>query len=307
VSRVLVTGGAGFIGRRMLPLLLAAGHEVHASSSREEAPEEGEVGEEEVQWHRADLLNPDATAALIKEARPQRLLHLAWYTQHGRFWQAPENLAWTEASIRLWRAFAESEGAERFVGVGSCAEYEWSEPVLREESTPLRPASLYGVCKDSTRRVIEAASVRAALSFAWGRVFFIYGPEEASGRLVPSVAEALAEGRPARSSDGEQIRDFLHVDDAARALAALLDCEVPGAVNIGSGEGVRVRKVVETLGRLAGRPELVELGALPRPEEDPAEIVAEARRLREEVGWAPQIELEAGLASTMERALTRRA
>jgi nucleoside-diphosphate-sugar epimerase len=297
VSRVLVTGGSGFIGRRVLPMLVGAGHEVHASTSRQGAGEK-----DEIRWHRADLLDPSAAAELIAAARPTHLLHLAWYTEHGRFWEAPENLPWVEASLRLWRAFAASEGAERFVGVGSCAEYEWVEPILSEETTPLRPASLYGACKDATRRALEAASERAGISFAWGRVFFIYGPEEASGRLVPSVAEALAAGRPARSSDGEQIRDFMHVDDAARALAALLGSEVSGAVNLGSGEGVRVREVVETLGRLAGTPELIELGAVPRPDGDPAELVADARRLREQVGWAPEIDLERGLASTMQRA-----
>ena len=279
MSRVLVTGAGGFIGRHVVPLLTEAGHEVHAG--------------------KGDLLDPSVAGELIESTRPTHLLHLAWYTEHGLFWEAPENLPWVEASLRLWRAFASSDGAERFVGVGSCAEYEWSEPVLSESSTPLRPASLYGVCKDATRRALEAASERADISFAWGRVFFIYGPDEASGRLVPSVADALAEGRPARTSDGEQVRDFLHIDDAARAMAALVESDVRGAVNIGSGEGVAVREIVEALGRLAGRPELIELGAVPRPEGDPPEIVADASRLRDEVGWAPQIGLEQGLASTL--------
>lgn len=282
MSRVLVTGAGGFIGRRVVPLLEEAGHEVHAAEG--------------------DLLDPATAPRLIESARPSHVLHLAWFTKHGLFWEAPENLPWVEASLGLWRAFAASEGAERFVGVGSCAEYEWSEPVLAEASTPLRPASLYGVCKDATRRMLEAASQRAGITFAWGRVFFIYGPDEASGRLVPAVADALAEGRPARTSDGEQIRDFLHVDDAARALAALLGSEVQGAVNIGSGNGVAVREIVETMGRLAGHPELIELGAVPRAEGDPPELVAEATRLRDEVGWAPEVELDAGLASTLESA-----
>lgn len=281
MSRILVTGAGGFIGRRIVPLLAEAGHDVH--------PSEG------------DLLDPATAGRLIERTRPTHLLHLAWYTEHGRFWEDPQNVSWVEASLRLWRAFAEA-GGERFVGVGSCAEYAWSEPLLSETSTPLLPASLYGACKDATRRVLEQASIRTGVSFAWGRVFFIYGPDEASGRLVPSVAEALAQGQPARTSDGEQIRDFLQVDDAAAALVALLESDVQGAVNIGSGEGVRVREVVEMLGRLAGRPELIELGAVPRAEGDPPELVADARRLRDEVGWAPRISLEDGLASTVERA-----
>jgi nucleoside-diphosphate-sugar epimerase len=281
VSRVLVTGAGGFVGRKIVPLLTEAGCEVHPAAG--------------------DLLDPATAGALVAAARPTHLLHLAWYTEYGQHWEGAENLPWVEATVRLWRKFAE-HGGVRFVGVGSCAEYEWSEPLLSEASTPLRPRSLYGVCKDATRRLLEAGSERAGVSFAWGRLFFIYGPDEGSGRLVPSVADALAEGRPARTSDGEQVRDFLHVEDAARALSALLLSDLRGAVNIGSGEGVRVAQIVETLGRLAGRPELIELGAVPRPDGDPPEIVADTSRLRQELGWAPKIGLEAGLASTMKRA-----
>jgi nucleoside-diphosphate-sugar epimerase len=284
LSRVLVTGAGGFIGRRVVPLLARDGHEVHSA--------------------RGDLLEPATAGDLIAAVRPTHLLHLAWYTEHGRFWESPQNLPWVEASLRLWREFAASDGAERFVGVGSCAEYEWSQPLLDEAATPLRPASLYGVCKDATRRTLEAASERAGISFGWGRVFFIYGPDEASGRLVPSVAGALAEGRPARTSDGGQVRDFLHVDDAAAALVALLESDVRGAVNIASGHGVPVREIVETLGRLAGRPDLIELGAVPRPEDDPPEMVGGMDRLRGQVGWEPRVSLEEGLASTLERART---
>jgi nucleoside-diphosphate-sugar epimerase len=278
MSRVLVTGAGGFIGQRVQPLLAEAGHEVIPASG--------------------DLLEPATAGELIADSRPTQLLHLAWYTEHGSFWESPENLLWVEASLRLYRAFVEG-GGERFVGVGSCAEYEWSQPVLSESDSALRPASLYGICKDATRRALEGVAERDGTSFAWGRLFFTYGPEEASGRLVPAVAEALAQGRPARTSDGEQIRDYLHVDDAAAALVALLASDARGPVNIGTGEGVRVRQIVEELGRLAGRPELIELGAVPRTPGDPAEIIADATRLRSEIGWSPRVSLEDGLASTL--------
>ena len=296
MSRVLVTGASGFIGQGLPPLLAAAGHEVHAVSTAERG---AEAGEGVAQWHRADLLDPGAAAELIAAVRPERLLHLAWYTEHGAFWSSVENLPWVEASVRLWRAFA-AGGGERALMVGSCAEYQWGEPVLSERETPCRPASLYGACKDAVRRVVESASAVTGTSSAWARVFFVYGPEESSRRLVASVARALIEGRPAPSSAGEQVRDFIHVSDAASALATLLDSAVEGPVNVGSGAGVRVREVVEGLGRLSGRPELIELGALPGNPDEPDSIVADVGRLRDEVGWAPSIPLEQGLAGTLD-------
>jgi nucleoside-diphosphate-sugar epimerase len=293
LSRVLVTGGTGLIGAPAVDVLLEAGHEVHSVTTRDPASLRADVS-----WHRGDLLHPATASQVIGAARPTHLLHLAWCTEHGAYWTSPENLPWVEASLRLWRAFAEA-GGERAVIAGSCAEYEWGEPVLSESSTPLRPATVYGASKDALRRVLEAASADGP-SLAWGRVFFVYGPGEQATRLIPSVARALIEGRPAPCTSGEQVRDFLHVDDVASAFRALVESELRGPVNVGSGDGITVRAVVEAIGRLTGRPELIELGAVTPPEGDPPSLVADPARIRDELGWRPSVGLEEGLAGAIE-------
>jgi nucleoside-diphosphate-sugar epimerase len=295
LSRVLVTGAGGFVGRRVVARLIDAGHEVHAASLREGTQPREATG------YGVDLLDPNAAEELVSEARADALVHLAWYTEHGQYWDAAQNLEWVEASLRLWRAFS-AAGGRRFVGVGSCAEYEWGEPVLAERASPLRPATLYGACKDSLRQILESAARSAPTSFAWGRIFFTYGPGEHPDRLVSSVARRLVAGEPAPVSDGEQIRDFLEVHDLAAGLVALLESEVEGPVNLGSGEGVAVRRLVEELGRAAGRPDLIEFGALPRSPDDPPAIVADVTRLREEVGWTPTVSLSEGLANAVSEA-----
>jgi nucleoside-diphosphate-sugar epimerase len=293
VSRVLVTGASGLIGRPLIGRLLDAGHEVHAVTTRDTASLDGSVT-----WHTGNLLDPGTAAAAVRASRPSHLVHLAWCTEHGAFWTSPANLDWVEASLRLWRAFAEA-GGERAVVAGSCAEYEWGEAVLSEASTPLHPATLYGACKDALRRMLEAASTSGP-SLAWGRVFFVYGPGEQAGRLIPSIATALLEGSPAPCTTGMQVRDFVHTDDVASALHSVLESPLEGAVNIGSGSGVRVREVVEAIGRLTGRSELIEFGALTPPEGDPPSLVADGSRLRDELGWRPAIGLEEGLAQTID-------
>ena len=182
------------------------------------------------------------------------------------------------------------------------AEYDWEEQggLLSERQTPLRPATLYGVCKNATRCVGEALAEQTGFEFAWGRIFFVYGPGEAGERLVPSVVRALLEERPAPVTAGLQIRDFMHVDDIAAAFVALLESDVRGAVNIGSGIGVTVRDVVETIGDVTGRPDLIELGAVAtRPGERPS-LVADVGRLRDEVGFRPRTSLRDGLQETVE-------
>lgn len=282
MSRVLVTGASGFIGRRATALLEAHGHEVHRAARRE-----------------ADLLEPGSAARLVADVRPEWLLHLAWYAEHGKFWTSPENVRWVAASLALTRAFAEG-GGRRMVGAGSCAEYEWggSGP-LTETASPLRPATLYGVCKNAFRQVAEAYAREVGVSFAWGRIFFLYAADEHPARLVASVARSVLAGEPAETSSGEQLRDFMHADDVAGALVALLESEAEGPVNVGSGEGVAVRDLALEVGRAAGREDLVKIGALPQRQGEPAEIVADVGRLREEVGFEPTLPLEEGVARTV--------
>jgi nucleoside-diphosphate-sugar epimerase len=292
-GRVLVTGASGFIGRSAVGALAQRGFEVHAVA-RGPAPEEPPAG---VLWHAADLLDAGARRALIASLAPSHLLHLAWYAEPGAYWVARENAPWVAATIGLVDEFA-AAGGRRGVLAGTCAEYDWSAPQPMAEDSPLAPSTYYGICKDATRRVVQGLAERAGLQLAWGRVFFLYGPREDRRRLVASVARALAAGERAPTSEGSQLRDFLHVDDVAGAFAALLDGDVEGAVNIASGTPVPVRSIVEGLAKTAGRPDLLDVGALPARPDEPDALVADVARLRDEVGFAPAIGLEQGLEAT---------
>jgi nucleoside-diphosphate-sugar epimerase len=284
VSRVLLTGATGFVGRHALTALADAGHEVHAVARRRGPDAPGVI------WHEADLL---AGCELVAEVEPEILVHLAWYAEHGKFWSSVENVRWVEASLALLRTFA-AAGGRRAVMAGSCAEYEWSREIY-PESAPLRPATLYGAAKHGLHVVACAFCRQADIELAWGRVFFLYGPFEAPGRLVPSLVLPLLRGEPVPMTEGTQRRDFLHSADAGAAFAALADSRVTGAVNVASGEGLELRELAREIARRAGGEELLRIGARPMPEGDPPALLADVRRLREEVGWCPRVELAEGL------------
>jgi nucleoside-diphosphate-sugar epimerase len=292
MKRVLLTGARGFVGRHAAEPLRERGFDVHAVTSRAGAGEPG------VTWHRADLLDARQVEPLLAGVRPSHLLHLAWFVEHGRFWDAPVNVAWVAASLQLAGAFLR-HGGRRLVIAGTCAEYDWSGGVCDEADTLTVPGTLYGAAKLSVWTALNVLAPRTGLSAATGRLFHLYGPDESPGRLVPAVVRSLLAGRETPCSDGTQVRDFLHVQDAAAGLVALLDSNVTGPVNVASGDAVEVRQVIRTLAGLMDREHLVKFGALPQRAGDPPVLVAHTTRLRDEVGWAPALTLEGGLAATV--------
>ena len=293
MKRVLLTGASGFVGRQTLAPLRALGYELHATTSIPRQTVEGLV------WHHVDLLVEGRSATLVAEIQPSHLLHLAWYAEPGKYWQSSMNLKWLAASAELLLAFTEA-GGRRAVMAGTCAEYDWSHGYCRESATPRNPHTLYGTCKNALGMTLEAFSRQSGLSSAWGRLFFLYGPEEPRPRLVSSVICSLLEGKAAECTHGRQLRDFMHVGDVADALVALLDSEVQGPVNISSGQPIAIRDLVGEISRQLACPELVRLGALPAPALDPALLVGDASRLRDEVGWVPRHGLVEGIAETID-------
>jgi nucleoside-diphosphate-sugar epimerase len=294
MTRVLVTGANGFIGRCALRALAGRGdYEVHGVTSRSPGPAGGAA-----RWHTADLMDPRQVHDLLGELRPTHLLHLAWYTAPPQYWTSTENFRWVQASLELLRQFAE-RGGQRVVMAGTCAEYDWRYGYCSEAVTPLQPATTYGACKNALRSLLEEYSRRTGLSSAWGRVFLLYGPHESPGRLVPSVIGALSRGEPAPCTSGSQVRDFLHVQDVADALVTLMASGVKGAVNIASGKPVAVREVVWAIADRLGRRDLVRLGALPDRPEEPPVLLADVGRLTHECVWSPRYDLDAGLEETI--------
>ncbi|HET6145681.1 MAG TPA: NAD(P)-dependent oxidoreductase [Candidatus Acidoferrales bacterium] len=293
MSSVLVTGASGFLGRQCLPILVAKGYDVHALSRRRiEAPLPG------VAWHELDLLAAGAPREIMNRVQPERLLHLAWYAAPGKYWEARENMEWVRASIELLSAFIENNG-KRVVAAGSCAEYALNPGECFEEKTLLLPTTLYGTCKHAFGSILESVSRQEKLSAAWGRIFFLYGPHEHASRLVAHVVQSLLHGEPALCSDGKQVLDFLHVEDAASAFVALLENEIQGPVNVASGRPIMVRDLLQEVGKQTERAELIRLGAR-ESSSQVSNIWANVGKLTSETKWKPRYDLASGIQQTIE-------
>lgn len=296
MSVALVTGASGFVGRHAVAALAEGGFTVHAVARRP-------LADVPAVWHAADLLDAGARQSLMESLRPTHLLHLAWETRHGYFWEAPENLDWVAATLDLVRRF-HAGGGKRMVLAGSCAEYDWTpeglgDGICRERQTPCRPATLYGTAKLAAYELTAAYAARNGLSQAWGRLFLAYGPYEADARLVPSVVLSLLAGERVKLGDGDKRRDFMDARDAGKAFAALLSAPVEGPVNIASGACLTIAEVAGRLEDLLGKEGLLDFGALAPRANDPPHLCADVARLTAEVGFVPDYDPERGLADVV--------
>lgn len=296
---VIVTGGCGFVGRQAVPRLIARGFEVHVLSRSGSGRGRGDL--QGARIHQVDLHDAERAVPLVRGIGASHLLHLAWDTRHGIFWSSPENLDWIVSSKLLVNAFIEG-GGTRIVAAGTCAEYDWEtgDERLVEGSSKLQPATLYGQCKLAARKSLFTVAEHHKVSAAWGRIFFLFGPHEGTARLVSSASVSLLQGEPFPASIGDQVRDFSFVGDVAEGFVALLDSSVTGDVNIASGEPRSVASILGALGKITGRPELLQLGAKPKVANEPATIVASVERLRREVGTASPPSIDERLSETVD-------
>ena len=285
--KVLVTGANGFVGRPTSNAIVERGHEVLAPASRHSDPVNG-----------LDLLDTEAVESYLRQYQPEGLVHLAWDTTPGAYWETPANLTWTAASLRLLESFSR-HGGKRAVIAGTSAEYSWqTNASLCESRTPLEPSSLYGVSKDSLRRILEIWAPAAGLSLAWGRIFCPYGPNEKASRLIPKIITQLEFGETIPFDSGNLVRDFLHTEELGQAFAALFDSPYQGAINLASGEKLLIREIISILGKSLNRSGQIQFDQLPDPEGQPPCVVASIDRLKTEVGWTPSRSNRERLAET---------
>jgi len=294
MNKLLITGASGFVGRHVLQLLQNSNYEVHAVSRNAEHHSAMQL---DVIWHHADLFQADEIAKLMNQLKPSHCMHLAWEATPGLYWHSLANFRWVEATLSLVQSF-QAAGGQRFVAAGSCAEYLWGEEALDERTSPLAYTSPYGACKNDANMIISRFAQYTGLSTAWCRLFFMYGPHEASGRLIPFVIQALLRSETAQCSEGIQERDYLYIEDVASALITVLNSDAQGAVNIASGAAIKIRDLVKQTALLMNLEHLVQF-ALPGSISGESDMVLANINRLSDLNWKPEHSLEEGLTKTI--------
>ncbi len=283
--RLLLTGGSGFLGSALARAAADRGHSV-AVLSRDVTNRQNS----RLTWLTGGLAEPPW--AEITRFAPEACVHAAWITTPGVYLKAPENHHWVRWSLEFLNRLP-ALGVRQLVALGTCIEYQITGQPLREDVTPLGPTSTYARCKCDLHEWLRRSPDLAGTALAWARIFYPYGEGEHPARLASSLISRLSHGESVVLKTPGSVKDYIHADDVATALLALLERGFNGPINIGTGEGVAVETIARNLAGMLGHPELVEVPA--HPVADPLDfVVADAGRLHS-LGWRPQVTLAAGL------------
>ena len=272
--RVVVTGGGGFIGRRVVARLAESGRSVVAvdpTLSTGDLPYgvEGRRMALGREW----LSMPEAFV----------LVHLAWGMERS------DSAAQTE-SAAVFRAQLSHPNLTGVVGMGSAEEYGERGGCLSEDLAPGDELSVYGRAKNEACGALEAWTRETGRPAVWLRPFVVYGPGQGGGMVLPYALRCARERRLAEFTDGRQRRDFIHVDDVAEGIAQAVR-RLPGmefswtVCNLGRGEPVAVRDVLERMADRMGARELFRFGVRPRRLHEPAEQYADLTAAAVRLGW----------------------
>ena len=199
------------------------------------------------------------------------IIHIAWYAEPGRYLQSDKNLECLIGTLQMAKG-AVQVGVKRFIGVGTCFEYELSEGLLSVE-TPLQPLTSYAGSKASVFLALSQFLPQQGIEFAWCRLFYLYGEGEDARRLVPYLRTKLSAGESAKLTSGTQIRDFLDVREAGQMIAETAMGHLQGPVNICSGIPITVRQLAEQIADEFGRRDLLDFGSRPDNLIDPPCVV----------------------------------
>jgi UDP-glucose 4-epimerase len=296
MKTALITGATGLIGSALIPQLLE--HKVNIVCL--------------VRSGKQGFVNPAANAIEVSSFETASLrksltgisadvvFHLASYGV-----QAPDRdrEQLIEGNIRLTAHLLEAVQdlpLSRFLFAGSCSEYapaEAGKPIA--ESHPLQPTSVYGAAKAAAELYGNALAMQLNIPFITLRLFNVFGPGEGPHRLIPFIMDHLLRDEAAELTGGEQVRDFLHVEDVASALIAAASSDLRGheAYNVCSGRPTTVRELGDITAEVVGKPRsLLEWGKRPYRNDESMWVVGSNAKFFQATGWRPRLDLPAGVA-----------
>lgn len=276
--KVLVTGATGFVGRHLVAALLERGCETRAVARNAETAR-SMPWIDDVEFVSADIHAADLNVVALTEGI-DALVHLAWpgLPNYRALFHFEHNLM---ADYRFIKSAVEA-GVQQVLVTGTCFEYGMQSGPLSESTEP-RPSNPYGLAKHTLHLFLQNLQQERAFTLQWARLFYLHGEGQNPNSLLAALDRAIDSGEPTfNMSAGEQLRDFLPIENAAQYLASILqERGFNGVINCASGQPVSVRALVEQRLRERGATLDLNLGHYPYPTHEPMAFWAVVERLQQ--------------------------
>jgi len=282
--KIFITGGSGFIGKHLIPVL--AQHELLCLTHSTKNLKSGNS----VQHVSGDLFNPETYLPALEMFKPDCCIHLAWYGLPD--YSLENNRINLISGISLIENL-KKVGCKKIFAVGSCWEYGNAKNSLSESDSPIAPG-VFAAFKTSLHMISNSICHENSINLTWGRVFFVYGPGQRQHSLIPSCYNSLKNGVEPKINNPLAVNDFIYVSDVAGAIRHLIELDnISGVYNIGSGQGKAVWEVVNCVASALKLPTIYE--NMPVSENG---NWADGNKMCKS-GWEPKVSLETGISNTV--------
>jgi nucleoside-diphosphate-sugar epimerase len=270
-KKFLITGATGFVGSQVLKNLLANNKDVYAvvrktkkNLLKKKYPNlnlivTNDLFDENSEWWRKKCKDIHT------------IIHIAWYAEPGKYLNSSKNIHCLKGSLSMAQGAIQA-GVKKFVGIGTCFEYDLSLGKLSVNSL-LKPTSIYSAAKLSLYTALSQLFIDNSIKFTWCRLFYLYGEGEDDRRLVAYLHKQLKKGKAVELSSGKQIRDFLNVSEVGKIIYTIALGNKQGPINICSGIPITVRQMAENIADIYNKRNLLKFGARPDNLIDPQKVV----------------------------------
>jgi len=290
--RVFITGATGFVGRHVVGQIRTCGHDILSFTLEKD---HNESNNKYIGWLYGDLGNIDESLKLaIRSFDPEVVIHLAW--QGIPDYSEAISIINLNNSIRLLDFIAEETNCKKIIVAGSCFEYGKNKGVCKE-SDPIRLKSFFSWAKYSLYQYLLLKCNLKGLELIWFRIFYVYGPKQRSGSLVPTLVRALKEGKAPDIRLPLNQNDFIYVEDVAKAFNMAVNRHLSsGIYNIGSGASTKVIDICEIIERqLFGNSNITNFLRKNVNSEQKVNFWADTSKSRAVLGWKYETTIEEGI------------
>lgn len=296
-KRVLLTGGAGFIGANLTRRLLDLDYEVHLLWKKTSDPWRIIDIKNKIHFHTIDLADKKSLRSLMKKIKPTAIFHLASYSSY-RSQEEVEQIVNVGIVGTLNLLLASKDIPYKiFVNTGSSSEYGFKSKPMKEKDL-LEPVSFYAAAKSGQTLLCQTFSYQYKKPIVTIRPFSVYGPYEQKDRFIPTITRAVINKKTIRLTGGKQRRDFIYIDDLVEAYIKTFGKEkgLSGKIlNIGTGHEYSNDNVVNALFKVTGQKTKIEKGKFPKRIWDSNHWVADVSTAKKLLEWKPKYSLEKGL------------